>query len=81
MEENPPKPEARLEVVGFKLEVSLRMSANGALLRSGLALNDGAAVTALPTVFADANPNLARFDVGYELTVTLLVMCLNLGNL
>ena len=68
-------------VLGLDLEVGLRVVADRTLLGGLLALDDRAAVAALPAVRADAHPHLALLDVRGELAVALLVVLLDLGDL
>ena len=57
------------------------MSADRADLRGLLALDDRAAIAALPAVWPDANPDFASFDVLGELAVALFVVLLDLRDL
>jgi hypothetical protein len=53
-----------LKIVGFDLEIGLRVIADGAYSRSFLANDDVTAVATLPNHFLIAGENNAAFDVG-----------------
>ena len=69
------------EGVLLKLEIRLRVVADRTLLRSGFALDDRAAVAALPFVLADAHPDLAGLDVLRKFQITLFVFSFDFSDL
>ena len=68
---------SKLEILGFDLEICLRMVANRTHFGSFLANHDMTAVAALPDHLLVAGENESAFDIGQQLSVTLLMMLLD----